>query len=85
MKVLKHHMSVYQYTWTSLKLRAEKSMIAEVLTVIPCHTKFEVIDVDGLWLKVVYEGHIGFVFKQSVSVSELVEKSLQLNFQKEVI
>lgn len=78
-------MSVYQYTWTSLKLRAEKSMIAEVLTVIPCHTKFEVIDVDGLWLKVVYEGHIGFVFKQSVSVSELVEKSLQLNFQKEVI
>lgn len=78
-------MSVYQYTWTSLKLRAEKSVIAEVLTVIPSHTKFEVIDTDGLWLKVIYEGHIGFVFKQSVSVSELVEKSLQLNFQKEVI
>lgn len=78
-------MSVYQYTWTSLKLRAEKSVIAEVLTVIPSHTKFEVIDADDLWLKVIYEGHIGFVFKQSVSVSELVEKSLQLNFQKEVI
>ena len=85
MKVVKCHISVYQYTWRSLNLRAEKSLISEVLTIIPSHTKFEVIDVDGLWLKVVYEGHIGFVIKQSVSVSELVEKSLQLNFQKEVI
>ena len=68
-----------------MKLRADKSVFAEVLSMIPSHTKFEVIDVDGLWLKVVYEGHIGFVIKQSVSVSELVEKSLQLNFQKEVI
>ncbi len=70
MKVLKHQMPVYQYTWTSLKLRAEKSVIAEVLTVIPSYTKFEVIGTDGLWLQVIYDGHIGFVFKQSVSISE---------------
>lgn len=70
-------MPVYQYTWTSLKLRAEKSVIAEVLTVIPSHTKFEVIGADGLWLQVIYEGQIGFVFKQSVSISEWVSNTYQ--------
>ena len=76
MKFLKHPMPVYQYTWTSLKLRAEKSLIAEVLTVIPSHTKFEVIDTDSLWLKVIYQGQVGYVFKQPVSISALYETNL---------
>ena len=76
MKFLKHPMPVYQYTWTSLKLRAEKSLIAEVLIVIPSHTKFEVIDTDSLWLKVIYQGQVGYVFKQPVSISALYETNL---------
>ena len=76
MKFLKHPMPVYQYTWTSLKLRAEKSLIAEVLTVIPSHTKFEVIDTDSLWLKVIYQGQVGYVFRQPVSISTLYETNL---------
>ena len=76
MKFLKHPIPVYQYTWTSLKLRAEKSVIAEVLTVIPSHTKFEVIDTDSLWLKVIYQGQVGYVFKQPVSISALYETNL---------
>ena len=69
-----HHIPVYQYTWTSLKLRADKSVLAEVLTVIPSHTKFEVIEADSLWLKVIYDEQIGYVFKQAVSVSELLNQ-----------
>ena len=74
-KVLKCHISVYQYTWTSLNLRAEKSLVSEVLTVIPSHTKFEVIGSDHLWLKVIYDGQIGYVFKQTASVSEVINSS----------
>lgn len=81
MKFLKHPIPVYQYTWTSLKLRAEKSVIAEVLTVIPSHTKFEVIDADSLWLKVMYQGQIGYVFKQPVSISALSEAKLENQYQ----
>ncbi len=69
-----HHIPVYQYTWTSLKLRADKSVFAEVLTVIPSHTKFEVIEADSSWLKVIYHEQIGYVFKQAVSVSELLNQ-----------
>ncbi len=74
MKGSRHHIPVYQYTWTSLKLRADKSVLAEVLTVIPSHTKFEVIEADSLWLKVIYDEQIGYVFKQAVSVSELLNQ-----------
>ena len=81
-KVVKCHISVYQYTWTSLNLRAEKSLISEVLTIIPSHTKFEVIGSDHLWLKVIYDGQIGYVLKQTVSVSEVLTHS-QVNFLKQ--
>lgn len=74
MKGSRHHIPVYQYTWTSLRLRADKSVLAEVLTVIPSHTKFEVIEADSLWLKVIYDEQIGYVFKQAVSVSELLNQ-----------
>lgn len=74
MKGSRHHIPVYQYTWTSLKLRADKSVLAEVLTVIPSHTKFEVIEADSLWLKVIYDEQIGYVFKRAVSVSELLNQ-----------
>ena len=74
MKGSRHHIPVYQYTWTSLRLRADKSVLAEVLTVIPSHTKFEVIESDSLWLKVIYDEQIGYVFKQAVSVSELLNQ-----------
>ena len=82
MKVVKCHISVYQYTWTSLNLRAEKSLISEVLTIIPSHTKFEVIGSDHLWLKVIYDGQIGYVLKQTVSVCEVLTHS-QVNFLKQ--
>lgn len=81
MKFLKHPIPVYQYTWTSLKLRAEKSVIAEVLTVIPSHTKFEVIDADSLWLKVMYQGQVGYVFKQPISISALSEAKLENQYK----
>lgn len=74
MKGSRHHIPVYQYTWTSLRLRADKSVLAEVLIVIPSHTKFEVIEADSLWLKVIYDEQIGYVFKQAVSVSELLNQ-----------
>lgn len=74
MKGSRYHIPVYQYTWTSLRLRADKSVLAEVLTVIPSHTKFEVIEADSLWLKVIYDEQIGYVFKQAVSVSELLNQ-----------
>ena len=80
-KFLKHPIPVYQYTWTSLKLRAEKSVIAEVLTVIPSHTKFEVIDADSLWLKVMYQGQVGYVFKQPVSITVLYETNLVSRYE----
>ena len=57
-----------------MKLRADKSVFAEVLSMIPSHTKFEVIEADGLWLKVIYDEQMGYVFKQAVSVSESINQ-----------
>lgn len=67
-------MPVYQYTWTSLKLRADKSVFAEVLSVIPSHTKYEGIEADRSWLKVIYDEQMGYVFKQAVSISEHINQ-----------
>ena len=53
-----------------------------MLTIIPTHTKFEVIGSDHLWLKVIYDGQIGYVLKQTVSVSEVLTHS-QVNFLKQ--
>lgn len=41
---------------------------------IPSHTKYEVIEADRSWLKVIYDEQMGYVFKQAVFVSEHINQ-----------
>jgi len=63
----KYYLSTSKYPWTNLNLREEKSTNSKSLTIIPQKSRIEVLQVDGLWSKVVYNDMIGYVFNYYLS------------------
>ena len=69
---------INKYTITNLNLRKEPSKSATIITVIPAYSRFELIDSDDEWLKVLYDNQIGYVYKDYVSVTKVTTSNVHL-------
>lgn len=69
---------LYKYTIANLNLRQEKSTNSNIITVIPKDSKIEVIDLEEQWIKVVYNGQMGYVYKDYISTSKYPWSNLNL-------
>ena len=63
----KSYLSTSKYPWSNLNLREDKSTNSKSLAIIPQKSRIEVLQVDGLWSKVVYNNMIGYVFNYYLS------------------
>lgn len=74
--------SVYVTSEGGLNMRKEPDSKSEVIAVIPNGTKLDVLDEQGEWYKVKYEGKEGWVWKGYTSEeSPLVYKNEEYGFQ----
>ena len=69
---------INKYTITNLNLRKEPSKSAMIIKVIPAYSRFELIDSDDEWLKVLYDDQIGYVYKDYVSVTKVTTSNVHL-------
>lgn len=65
-------------TTTTLKVRQNPSLDAEVMTLIPAGEELEVLEDTGEWVKVSVDGEEGYISKEFVSISSELDKAVTL-------
>ncbi len=72
---------IYKYTIKNLNLRKEPSKSAVIITIIPAYSRFELIDSDDEWFKVLYDNRMGYVYKDYVSITKVTTSNVHLRAQ----
>lgn len=73
----------YKYTSTSLNLRSGPNTTYQILTTIPTGTSVEMAEkCDCAWIKVYYNGNIGYVSSKYLTRRQTVDYQNSRNYQR---
>ncbi len=77
--------STEKYSLTTLNLRERPSTQSKILAVIPAFTKIQMLEADDEWLKAQYQGKIGYVSKDYISITKYATSNVNLRKDPSII